>query len=97
MGQGPYISDYTKYVDLKLCELKAYSPPESPGIAEFRVIPVDSVDSGRNSGNSVDSGWNQWGNEMYCIVGNYSVLIYNSGHYRWNRLLLSQRERKEEE
>jgi hypothetical protein len=55
MGQGPYISDYTKYVDLKLCELKVYFPLESPGIVEFRVIPADSMDSGRN----------QWGNEMY--------------------------------
>jgi hypothetical protein len=45
--------------------LKADSPPDSPGIAEFQVIPADSADSGQNSRNSVDSGRNQWGNEKY--------------------------------
>jgi hypothetical protein len=38
-------------------QLKADSPLDSPRIAEFWVIPVDSVDSGRN----------QWGNEKYWL------------------------------
>jgi hypothetical protein len=46
-------------------QLKADSPPDSPGIAEFRVIPADSRDSGQNSRNSVDSSRNQWRNEKY--------------------------------
>jgi hypothetical protein len=46
-------------------QLKADSPPDSPGIAEFQVIPADSRDSGQNSRNSMDSGRNQWRNEKY--------------------------------